>query len=242
MSQVKNIIKDALEGMFAVGAHFGYQRGRRHPSSKPYIFGSKNRVDIIDLEKTTVLLDGAKEFVKSLAASGKQILFVGTKPEAREAVLAGAERLGMPYVTLRWVGGTLTNFSEIKKRMDRYQELAKKKEEGGLSVYTKKERGIFDRELTELKENFGGLLPMKNFPGALFVIDSRAESIAVAEAGKIGIPVVSLSNSDCDLKPIAYPIVGNDSARSSIAFFVGEIENAYRQGLSPEKQITSNNN
>jgi len=236
MNQGKNTIKEVLEGMFAAGAHFGYQRGRRHPSAKPYIFGSKNRVDIIDLEKTSALLDSAKEFVKSLAASGKQVLFVGTKPEAREAVLAAAESIGMPYVIGRWIGGTLTNFSELKKRMERYQDLAKKKEEGGLSVYTKKERGIFDRELAELKENFGGLLPMKNFPGALFIVDSRAESIAVAEAGKIGIPVVSLSNSDCDLSPIAYPVVGNDSARSSIAFFVEEIRDAYKEGTKSNIQ------
>jgi len=237
MNKENNTIKEKLEGMFAAGSHFGYQRGRRHPTAKPYIFGSKNRVDIIDLEKTAVLLDGAKEFVKSLAASGKQVLFVGTKPEAREAVLSVAEKLGMPYVIGRWIGGTLTNFSELKKRMERYQELLKKKEEGGLSVYTKKERGLIERELALLKENFGGLLPMKNFPGALFIVDSRAESIAVEEAGKVGIPVVSLSNSDCDLKPIAYPIVGNDSSRSSIALFVEEIGSAYKEGISPEKSV-----
>ena len=224
--------KDAIDNMFNVGAHFGYQRTRRHPSVKPYIFGSKNRGDIIDLEKTALLLLEAKLFVKNLAASGKQILFVGTKPEARAVITKEASRVGMPYVTERWIGGTLTNFTELKKRMDRYQDLMKKKEEGALNVYTKKERGIIDRELAELDKNFGGLMPMKNIPGAVFVVDSRNESIAVMEALKMNVPVISLSNSDCDLKNVRYPVVGNDSAMSSISLFVGEIANAYQEGIS----------
>ena len=230
-----NIIsnKDTIDNMFNAGAHFGYQRTRRHPSVKPYIFGSKNRGDIIDLEKTAHLLEEAKTFVKSVAASGKQVLFVGTKPEARAVVVKEASRVGMPYVTERWIGGILTNFTELKKRMDRYQDLMKKKTEGALNVYTKKERGIIDRELAELDKNFGGLMPMKNIPGAVFVVDSRNESIAVTEAIKMNVPVISLSNSDCDLKLVRYPIVGNDSATSSIELFVGEIADAYKDGLKP---------
>ncbi|MEK7558494.1 MAG: 30S ribosomal protein S2 [Patescibacteria group bacterium] len=236
-SEKTNINKNTIDGMFNVGAHFGYTRTRRHPSVKPYIFGSKNRVDIIDLEKTTRLLEEAKIFVKSIAASGKQVLFVGTKPEARVVVAREASRIGMPYVTERWIGGILTNFSEIKKRMDRYQDLTRKKEEGALNIYTKKERGIIDRELAELDKNFGGLIPMKNIPGALFVVDSRNESIAVMEALKVGVLVVSLSNSDCDLRHVRYPIVGNDSAMPSIALFVEEIAKAYEEGTKSNSQI-----
>ena len=227
--------KDVIEGMFTAGAHFGYQRTRRHPTVKPYIFGSKNRGDIIDLEKTNELLNKTKEFVKSVSSLGKQVLFVGTKPEARDVVKKEASRIGMPYVTERWIGGILTNFHELKKRMERYQNLMKKKEEGALSVYTKKERSIIERELAELDKNFGGLMAMKNIPGALFVVDSRNESIAVTEASKMNVPVISLSNSDCDLSLVNYPIVGNDSATSSISFFVGEIAKAYEEGVSVDK-------
>lgn len=231
-SEKTDVNKNAINSMFNAGAHFGYQRTRRHPSVKSYIFGSKNRVDIIDLEKTIRLLEEAKTFVKTVAISGKQVLFVGTKPEARVVVAREASRIGMPFVTKRWIGGILTNFPEIKKRIDRYQDLMKKKEEGALNIYTKKERGIIDRELAELDKNFSGLMPMKNIPGALFVIDSRNESIAVTEALKIGVPVVSLSNSDCDLRNVRYPVVGNDSAMSSISLFVGEITEAYQEGLT----------
>jgi len=221
-----------LDELFNVGAHFGYQRTRRHPSVKPYIFGSKNRVDIIDLEKTEALLDKAKEFVTTLGREKKQLLFVGTKPEARAAVQAAAERLGMPYVIERWVGGTFTNFPEIRKRLERYQDFAKKKEEGSLDVYTKKERLLIDREMEELNKNFGGLMSVKGLPAAMFVVDSRNEMIAVEEAVKMRVPVVSLSNSDCDVSMIAHPVVGNDSAIASIAYFVAAIADAYEAGAN----------
>ncbi|MBX4216175.1 30S ribosomal protein S2 [Candidatus Parcubacteria bacterium] len=221
-----------LDQLFSVGAHFGYQRTRRHPSVKSFIFGSKNRVDIIDLEKTEALLDKAKEFARGLGREKKQLLFVGTKPEARGVVRSVAERLNMPYVIERWVGGTFTNFPEIRKRLERYQDFAKKKEEGALEVYTKKERLLIDREMEELNKNFGGLMSVKGLPAAMFVVDSRNEEIAVLEAVKMRVPVISLSNSDCDVSKIAYPVVGNDSALASIAFFVEEIGKAYEEGAN----------
>ncbi len=227
--------KEKLEGMFSAGAHFGYQRTRRHPSVKPYLYGSKNRVDIIDLEKTRELLEKAKAYVKALGKEGKVMLFVGTKPEARSIVLKAAKEIEMPYVTERWIGGTLTNFSEIKKRIERYQDLMRKKEEGALKVYTKKELSIIEREMAELDKNFGGLMSLKNIPAAVFIIDSRSEATALHEAIKMNVTVVSLSNSDCDVSKILYPIIGNDSALPSISFFVNEVAVAYQEGKTEAK-------
>ncbi|MDP3958223.1 MAG: 30S ribosomal protein S2, partial [bacterium] len=213
----------------------GYQRTRRHPSVRPFLFGSKNRVDIIDLEKSEALLDAAKEFVKDLGREGKQLLFVGTKPEARDIVQNAAKALDLPYVTNRWIGGTLTNFPEIKKRIERYLDLGKKKEEGALNVYTKKERLLLDREMEELEKNFGGLMALRRTPDALFLVDSRHEKIALDEAVKVGLPTVSLSNSDCDVSAITRPVVANDSAVASIALFVKEIKEAYEAGRNEAK-------
>lgn len=226
----KTTNSEKLDGMFSAGAHFGYQRGRRHPSVKPYIFGSKNRTDIIDLEKSSVMLDKAKAFVKELGVKGKTLLFVGTKPESRSIVKKVALSIDMPYVSERWIGGTLTNFPEIKKRVEKYQGLAKKKEEGGLDVYTKKEKSLIEKDMANLDRNFGGIMAMKNNPSAIFVIDSRNESTAVNEATRMHIPKVSLSNSDCDISKIDYPIIGNDSSILSITFFTEEIVKAYEEG------------
>ena len=220
--------KGIIEEMFKVGAHFGYSKSKRHPSMKSLIFGVKNTVEIIDLEKTDEYLARAKEFVASVAREGKQILFVGSKNEAREAVKNAALSVDMPYVTNRWIGGTITNFSEIKKRIARLEDLTSKKEKGELGMYTKKERLLIDREIEDLEKHFGGLLPMKQKPAAIFVVDSGAESIAVKEATGTGIPVISLSGSDCNIKGIDYPVPANDSSRSSITFFVDAITAAYK--------------
>ncbi|HEC30409.1 MAG TPA: 30S ribosomal protein S2, partial [Candidatus Yonathbacteria bacterium] len=205
--------KGIIEEMFKAGAHFGYSKSKRHPSMKPLIFGVKNTVEIINLEKTDEYLTRAKEFVASVAKEGKQILFVGSKNEAREVVKNAALSVDLPYVTNRWIGGTITNFSEIKKRIARLEELTSKREKGELGMYTKKERLMIDREIENLEKHFGGLLSMKQKPAALFVIDSEAESIAVKEADSTGIPIVSLSGSDCNIKKIDYPVPANDSSR-----------------------------
>ena len=222
--------QSVIEEMFEAGAHFGYSKSRRHPSMKPYIFGMKNNVEVINLEETIAALAEAEAFVQSLAKEGKQILFVGSKNEAREAVEAGALAIDMPYVTRRWIGGTLTNFSEIKRRIARLEELLSKKEKGELAVYTKKERLLIDREIEDLKRHFGGLVSMREKPAALFVVDSKYEAIAVKEANDTGIPVISLSNTDCDIKTIDYPIPANDASRSSITYFVNKIVDVYRSG------------
>ena len=216
--------------MFKAGAHFGYSKTKRHPSIKKFIFGVKNRVEIFDLEKTIISLNEAKEFVKVLSAGGKQILFVSSKSESREAVEMGASTIGMPFVAGRWIGGTLTNAGEIKKRVERYQKLENDKEKGLLSKYTKKERLLIDREIDKLRRKFSGLVNMEGMPSALFVIDPKKEEIAVSEAIAKNIPIIAVANSDCNIQYIKYPIVANDSSKASIQFFVDEIVSAYNEG------------
>ena len=221
-----------IDRMFAVGAHFGYSKSRRHPSIKPYIFGAKNWVEIIDLEKTEDLLKEATQFAKKLGAEGKKILFVGSKEEAKAAIEEGAGTVDMPYVTGRWIGGTITNFSEIKKRLNKLEDLSSKKDKGELAQkYTKKEQVMLDREIDNLKTNFLGIGSMTEIPHALFVVDTKKEDTAVKEAKQKRIPVIGLLNSDSNLTEIDYPIVANDATRTSIKFFVDEIVNAYKEGV-----------
>ena len=219
-----------FDQMFRVGAHLGYSRTRRHPSTKPYILGTKNNIEIIDLDKISLQLEEAKAFVAELGRSNKPMLFVGTKPEIRKTIKQTAESIGQPYVTERWVGGTLTNSSEIRKRVDRLVDFRLKEEKGELNVYTKRERGVITKEMEDLTHLFGGIISLKELPKALLVADSREESIAVAEAKRLGIPVVSLSNSDCDIHSINYPIVCNDANRASVTFFIEMLAEAYRIG------------
>lgn len=222
--------ENVFNKMFKAGVHFGYSRSSRHPTMKPVVYGQKSRVEIIDLEKTNEYLEKAKSFIRMLAAGGKTVLFVGTKSEARAVVRNGADLANMPYVTERWVGGIFTNFDEVKKRIARMKELKEKKEKGELDVYTKKERLLLSREEDRLVKLFGGLVDMNQLPSALFVIDTKKEKIAVAEAKKMGIPVIALMNSDCDLRNAAYPIPGNDSSVSSIRFITDELVSAVRAG------------
>ena len=221
-----------IDRMFAVGAHYGYSKSRRHPSVKPYIFGVKNWVEIINLEKTDSLLSSAKEFAKKLGSEGKKIMFVGSKNEAKNAVEAGALSIDMPYVTGRWIGGTITNFSEIKKRIAKMEDLSSQKDKGEFAgKYTKKEQVMLDREIANLKENFFGLRSVTEIPNALFVVDTKAENTAIREAKQKKIPIIGLLNSDSDLTEIDYPIVANDATRASIKFFVDEIVDAYKEGV-----------
>lgn len=219
-----------IERMFSVGAHYGYGKSKRHPSAKKYIFGSKNKTEIFDLEKTSEELIKAKAFVEEFARAGKTMLFVGSKPEAKNIIREAAENVGQPYVAGRWIGGTLTNFEVIKKRAERFVDLLGKKERGELDKYTKKERLLISREIESLEEKFGGIASMHSLPSALFVVDLKKESIAVKEANSKNIPVVSLSSSDCDLSLVDYAIPGNDSTVRSVSFFVGEIRDAYKGG------------
>ncbi len=224
-----------IEEMFRAGTHYGYSKSRRHPSTAPYIFSTKNGVDIINIEKTHDLFLKALEAVTNFAQSGKTIMFVGTKSEARHQVTEAALALNMPYVSERWVGGTLTNFPEIKKRIIKLLDLREQKEKGGLEKYTKKERLMIDREMDDMTKNFQGVTGITKVPDCLFVIDPKKEHIAVIEAKKIKIPIIAVLNTDCNLKEIDYPIVANDASVSSISFFVSRIKEAYEKGSAGTK-------
>lgn len=218
-----------IDNMFKAGAHFGFSRTRRHPTIAPYIFGIKNKVEIFDLEKTSELLKKAQAYVSSLAKDGKSILFVGGKSEARNSIKNIALSINMPYVDGRWIGGTLTNFVQIRKRVEKLERLNSEKEKGELSKYTKKERLLIDREIANLERFFSGVVSMKELPKALFVVDPKKEKIAVREARDMGIPVIALLGSDCNIKDVDFPIVGNDSSQMSVKFFTQEIAKAYSE-------------
>lgn len=237
MQKIEN--KDSIvEEMFKAGAQYGYSKTRRHPSVSSFIYTTKNKTDIIDLEKTATMLEKASEFIKDLGLKNKVVLFVGTKPEAQEAMKNAAESLNMPYVTERWIGGTLSNFTEIKKRIAELETYQKDNKSGELEKYTKKERVVMAKKMEKLAKYYTGLLSLKKAPDALFVIDAKAESIAATEARKSGVPVVALVNSDSNIKGIDYSIVANDAAIPSIKFFVNTIVKAYKTGQMsvPEKK------
>jgi len=235
MNLVKTDIKKVVESMFEVGAHFGYAKTRRHPSTKPFIFGAKEGVEIIDLEKTAEMLEAAKQFAKETAKNGGQILFVGSKKEISSFIKDSALKVDEPYVSIRWIGGTLTNFPEIQKRVKRLEDLEDQKTKGLLAKYTKKERLLIDRELIKLNERFGGITNMKSKPAAMFIIDPKAEDNALAEAVLEKVPVIGLSNSDCDITSVKYPIVANDSSVRSVKFFVEQIIEAILEGQKERK-------
>ncbi|MFZ1019751.1 MAG: 30S ribosomal protein S2 [Minisyncoccia bacterium] len=227
-----------IEKMFKAGAHYGYSKTRRHPSVSKYIYATKNKSDIINLEDTSIMLDTAALFVKNLGAQNKIVLCVGTKPEAKTATKDLAEALNMPFVTERWIGGTLSNFTEIKKRIAELENYRKDSLGGGLDKYTKKERVVLAKKMEKLERYYSGLIGLKKAPDALFIIDSKSEHIAATEARKTGVPVIALANSDSNIKGVSYPIVGNDATIPSIKFFASVILDAYKEGQNsaPEKK------
>lgn len=227
MTKDKNSL---VEAMFKVGAHFGLSKSRRHPSVKPFIFGVKNKIEVFDLEKTQEALEKAKAFVSSVGQSGKMALFVAGKSEALPAVREAAAKAGQPSVAGRWIGGTLTNFGQIRKRVEKLEARIIEKDKGELAKYTKKERLLIDREIAKLELLFGGIVSMKDKPGVLIVVDPKKEIIAVEEARQMNVPVVAIASSDCDLSLVNYAIPANDSSASSVAFFLNELAQAYNEG------------
>ncbi len=220
-----------LEELFSRGAHYGCSRRRRHPSVNPYLYGFKNRTAIIDLEKSLAALSRAEDFLRGAGEQRKTVLLVGTKPEARATVAAAGARLGLPYVAGRWIGGTLTNFSEIKKRLARLDELKKQLVSGGLEKnYTKQERGQFQKEFARLERSFATIAGLTSRPAALIVVDSAVEQIAVEEARSLGLPVVSLSGADCDIRWLDYPIIINDASVQTIDWVISRLAEAYEAG------------
>ncbi|MEK7461535.1 MAG: 30S ribosomal protein S2 [Patescibacteria group bacterium] len=240
MEKINHNTKDTknnkIKALFSVGAHFGFIKSRRHPSVKPFIFGSKNNFEIFDLDKTKKELDKALAFVEEKGKEGAMALWVGGKSEAREAIKKAASDLEMPYVAGRWIGGTLSNFSEIKKRIARLAELVDQKDKGELSKYTKKEHLLFDRKIDKLTIYFGGLAQLKSLPKFIVIVDPKKEYTAVAEARKMRIPIVALAGSDTNLYKLDYPIPGNDASRQTIVFVLQELVTAYKKGLEDRKR------
>lgn len=237
IDQKNNTSNPLSEAMFKVGAHYGFIKSRRHPTVKSFIFGTKNKIEIFDLEKTEAQLEKAIEFVKKVAASGKQVMFVGSKSEAKQAVKEAAEKIGQPNVPSRWIGGTLTNFEIIRKRVEKLLDLTSQREKGELGKYTKKERLMIDREIERLNNLFGGITGMPHLPGAIFIVDPKKEHIVVAEAREKKIPVIALAGSDCDVSVLTYPIIANDASIDSVTFFCNKIADAFAEG----KKIANEN-
>ncbi len=212
-----------IEEMYTAGVHVGYSRSRRHPSVTPHVYAVKNRVDIINLNHTHQQIADAKVFLSSLKNSGKKILFVGTKPEIKRIIEDISSRLDMPFVSKRWVGGTMTNFKEIRGRVDMLEDLEERKAAGTLIYRTKKELLMLERKTEKLSLNFAGLKDLTALPGALFVIDPLKETNAVQEARLKNIPIIAIGNTDCDMSIVDYPIVANDASQASVSYIVNAL-------------------
>jgi len=238
MSTTNN--NNLIDKLFSAGAHFGFKKSRRHPTVKPYLFGNKSGNDVFDLEKTFSSIEEAKTAIKSFAKSGKVVLFVGTKEEASHLVKNVAEKIEAPYVTNRWVGGMITNWNEVQKRINRLFDLISQGENGELErKYTKKERVLINRELEKLTYNFGGIRNITRNPDMLVVVDPRHESLAIAEAKQRNIPVIGVMGSDNNVKDVQYPILVNDSLKSSLDLILSELATAYEEGKKEFTPVSS---
>ena len=221
----------SLRELLEAGVHFGHQTRRWNPRMKPYIYGQKNGVHIIDIQQTARALVDACRFVNGLTSRGAPLLFVGTKRAAREIVQEEAARSNQFYVNDRWLGGTLTNFQTVKKSIERLNSLQKMRNEGKFEQLTKKEALQLNREIEKMEKSLGGIKDLRGLPGALFVIDPKKEHIAVSEANKLSIPVVALCDTNCDPNGIDYVVPGNDDAIKSIRLFTCAISDAAAQGV-----------
>jgi small subunit ribosomal protein S2 len=219
-----------MKELLEAGVHFGHQAKRWNPKMKKYIFGERNGIYIIDLQKTLKLFKEAYEFVRTAASEGKDILFVGTKKQAQDAITEEAKRCGMYYVSNRWLGGMLTNYATIKKSIDRLKKIEKMKEDGTYDKLTKKEVAGLEKERTKLEKILSGIKTMAEPPSVVFIIDPRKEDIAVHEANKLGITVVAVVDTNCDPDNIDYVIPGNDDAIRAIRLMASKIADAVLEG------------
>ncbi len=219
-----------MKELLEAGVHFGHQTRRWNPKMKPYIFGSRNGIYIIDLQKTVRFFQQAYNFVVEATSAGETVLFVGTKPQAQDIIREEAQRCGMYYVNHRWLGGMLTNFKTIKQRVDRLKELDAMFEDGSITKFPKKEVLRLARQREKLERNLGGIKEMKHLPGVLYVVDTPKEKIAVAEANRLGIPVVAIVDTNSDPDIIDYPIPGNDDAIRAIRLITSRIADACIEG------------
>ncbi len=225
----------SMKQLLEAGVHFGHQTRRWNPKMAPYIFTERNGIYIIDLQKTVKRVEDAYNFVRSLAGEGKTLLFVGTKKQAQEAVKDEAIRCEMYYVNERWLGGMLTNFQTIQKRIGRLRELEKMEEDGTFEVLSKKEVITLRHEMERLQKFLGGIKDMHKLPGALFVIDPRKERIAIAEARKLGFPIVAIVDTNCDPDEIDHIIPGNDDAIRAVKLLTGKMADAILEGKQGEQ-------
>ena len=220
------LIKQLLEA----GVHFGHQTKRWNPKMKKFIFGSRSGIYIIDLEKTEECINKARDYLMDITSKGEVVLFVGTKKQAQEVVLAQALRTGMYYVTERWPGGLLTNFTTIKKSINRLKEIERMREDGTFEKLTKKEISGLEKELAKLNKNFAGIVKMERMPKAMIVVDTKKEETAIREAKRLSIPVIGLIDSNSDPSLIAYPIPGNDDATKSISLIITLLADTILEG------------
>ncbi len=229
---VTGLIKQLLEA----GVHFGHQTRRWNPKMSKFIFGERSGIYIIDLEKTAKGIENACKFLAGLGSKGGRMLFVGTKRQAQEVIQSEAKRCGMFYVTQRWLGGTLTNFVTISKRVERMKELLKLKEEGHFEELTKKEAAVLKKELEKLEKNLAGIAEMSKVPDCVFVVDPKREDTAIREAKKLSIPVIALADTDCDPEKIDYIIAGNDDAIRSITLICSLVTDSILEGSAKFKE------
>jgi len=221
-----------VEQLVMAGAHFGHLTSRWNPKMRPYIFMEKNGIYIIDLNKTIRMLDNALAAISKITASGEQVLFVGTKKQARDLMRDEATRSGMPYVNERWLGGMLTNFSTIRKSIKKLETLEKKAVDGTYENITKKERLMLDKQKEKLERNLSGIRTMKRLPGAVFIVDTLQEDIAVREAAKLGIPIFAIIDTNADPDEVDYPIPANDDAYKSIGLVTKTFTDAVIEGAA----------
>jgi small subunit ribosomal protein S2 len=229
MSQVE------LKEMLSAAVHFGHQTHKWNPKMKPYLYGVRDGIHIFNLQKTFDYLQKALAFLQKTVSEGKTILFVSTKQQATAIVESTAKKCGMPYVTHKWIGGLLTNFSTIKKRMKYFLDLVEEKESGGFDKYTKKEVSKLNKELEKLENVFGGLKNMKRIPDVLFVVDCVRDNIAIKEARKLKIPIVGIADSNANPDEIDYIIPGNDDAVKSLKYFLTKVEDAILNAKNKRK-------
>lgn len=229
----------SMKQLLEAGVHFGHQTRRWNPKMAKYIFTERNGIYIIDLQKTVKMMEQAYAAVREMAANGGTVLFVGTKKQAQEAVKEEAIRSNQFFVNHRWLGGTLTNFGTIRKRIERLHELERMAEDGTFEVLPKKEVILLKKEQAKLEKFLGGIKHMKKLPDALFIVDPRKERIAVAEARKLNIPIISIVDTNCDPDEVDYLIPGNDDAIRAVRLFTGKIADAILEGRQGEQQSSA---
>ncbi len=225
----------AMKQLLEAGVHFGHQTRRWNPKMAEYIFTERNGIYIIDLQKTVKKIEEAYDFIREVAANGDDVLFVGTKKQAQESIKEEAERVGMYFVNARWLGGMMTNFKTIRKRIDRLNQIKKMEEDGTFDLLPKKEVIKLKGELEKLEKFLGGIKEMKRLPGALFVVDPKKEHIAIMEAKKLGIPVVAIVDTNCDPEEVDYVIPGNDDAIRAVKLIASTMANAILEGKQGEQ-------